>query len=243
MIRGAFLLIAVAMVGVLHTLVPDHWLPIALVARDRGWSRRQTARAALVAGVGHVVTTLLIGCAVWFAGVEVAQRYGREVDLVSGAALVGFGLWIGIAGWREQRGIALRHRHLHTHESGLVHAHAHEHGVAEAHDADAVDDAAPPIHRHEHPVRGRTALLLILGSSPMVEAIPAFLAASTSGVALVTAMSIVLAASTIVTYVAVCVYSAERLQALDVGPLERYGEVWSGAVIALVGAAFLLFSR
>ena len=39
----------VAAVGVLHTIVPDHWVPITLIARQRGWSTAETARAALQA--------------------------------------------------------------------------------------------------------------------------------------------------------------------------------------------------
>ena len=40
---------AVAAVGVLHTIVPDHWVPITLtlIARQRGWSKAETARASL----------------------------------------------------------------------------------------------------------------------------------------------------------------------------------------------------
>ncbi|HEY5071164.1 MAG TPA: hypothetical protein VII63_03950, partial [Caulobacteraceae bacterium] len=56
---------AVAGVGVLHTMVPDHWVPITLIARQRGWSRAATARAALVAGTGHVLSTLAIALVVW----------------------------------------------------------------------------------------------------------------------------------------------------------------------------------
>ena len=47
----------------------------------------------------------------------------------------------------------------------------------------------PPPHTHKHKTTGRTALLLILGSSPMVEGIPAFFAASRYGGALVAVMS------------------------------------------------------
>lgn len=39
-----------AVIGVLHTIVPDHWGSITLIARQRGWS--MTARAALQAGIG-----------------------------------------------------------------------------------------------------------------------------------------------------------------------------------------------
>jgi hypothetical protein len=45
---AALLLIAtVAAVGVLHTVVPDHWVPITLMARQRGWNRAETAGVAL----------------------------------------------------------------------------------------------------------------------------------------------------------------------------------------------------
>ena len=47
------LVAAVATVGVLHTIVPDHWVPITLIARQRGWSKSETARAALQAGTGR----------------------------------------------------------------------------------------------------------------------------------------------------------------------------------------------
>ena len=57
---AALLVGAVLVVGVLHTIVPDHWVPITLIARQRGWTRGQTARAALQAGTGHVVTTLIL---------------------------------------------------------------------------------------------------------------------------------------------------------------------------------------
>jgi nickel/cobalt transporter (NicO) family protein len=52
------LVAAVATVGVLHTIVPDHWVPITLIARQRGRSKSETARAALQAGAGHVLSTL-----------------------------------------------------------------------------------------------------------------------------------------------------------------------------------------
>jgi hypothetical protein len=41
---GLLLVLSVAVVGVLHTAVPDHWVPITLIARQRGWSRAETRR-------------------------------------------------------------------------------------------------------------------------------------------------------------------------------------------------------
>src|SRR5579864_1191488 len=275
------LVCAVAAVGVLHTMVPDHWVPIALVARQCGWTRTQTARAAFTAGSGHVISTLLIGLAVWIAGVAFAARFGNVADLVSSIGLIGFGLWIALSSARElsqeaareralredraleeagerhdggQReevvtrqevhaqgpaagggpmAVLTRHRHIHGHADGTIHIHQHEHGPDTVHEITDELELAPPLHVHDHRVSGRTALLLILGSSPMVEGIPAFFAAAKYGIGLIGVMAVVFAAATIATYVALCVYSTAKLESVSIGPLERYGEVFSGAFIML----------
>src|ERR1700722_9378718 len=125
---GLLLVLSVAVVGVLHTVVPDHWVPITLLARQRGWSKAETALAALQAGTGHVVTTLIIGLVVWAAGVAFATRFGHIVDTAASVALIAFGGWIGISAWRELRG---GHGHGHSH-GGLFGSH-HHHGEHDDH--------------------------------------------------------------------------------------------------------------
>ncbi len=207
--QALLLVAAVAGVGVLHTVMPDHWVPITIMARQRAWSKGATARAAFQAGVGHVLSTLAIGVVVWVAGAAFARRFGVLVDGAASLALIGFGLWFALAGWREMRG----------EEHGHDHAHPHA-------------------HDHSHDAGGRAGLLIVLGSSPMVEGIPAFFAAARYGFALIAAMALVFAAGTIATYVALCVLSSEGLGRVRLGALERYGEVLSGVLIALVGVAF-----
>jgi hypothetical protein len=197
---------ATAAVGVLHTVVPDHWAPIALMARQRRWSKSETLRAALQAGTGHVLSTLFIGALVWIAGVAVAKRFGHMVDTITSVALIVFGAWIALFAWRELHG----------------HAHGHDH--------------------HHHETKSRTALLIILGASPMVEGIPLFFAAGKYGFGFLAFMSAVLAVSTIVTYAFLCVFSAAALQRMRFGAFERYGEVLSGVFMAIVGLAFWIWS-
>ncbi len=217
---------AVAAVGVLHTMVPDHWVPITLIGRQRGWTKGQTARAALLAGTGHVLSTLAIAVVVWIAGAVAARSFGRWIDAIASAALVAFGGWIAISALLEMR-----------REDGQGHGHEHHHHYGDHDDhGHGHEDGAP----HAKP-GSRTALLLILGSSPMVEGIPAFFAAGRYGAPLIVVMSLVFAAATIVTYVALCVASLAGLERVSLGPLERYGEVISGAFIALVGVVFWLW--
>ena len=188
---------AVLAIGVFHTMVPDHWLPIVLMARQGKWSTQKTALAALQAGTGHVVSTLLIAVLFWGAGAAVATRFSGWVETATSVALVGFGLWVAIGAWREM------HKQSHDTKKG-----------------------------------SRIALLLILGSSPMIEGIPAFFAAGQYGLWLLIIMALVFAAATISTYILFSVYSAKGLKQVRFGRFERYGEIVSGAVIALVGAVF-----
>ena len=233
---GLLLIVTVAVVGVLHTIVPDHWAPIVVLARQQGWSSVRTARVAALAGLGHVTTTLLLGALLWVVGASLATRYAHLVSLASALALIAFGLWIAYGGWREAHVVRIRHQHghshLHRHAEGLEHVHWHEHHEEDWHEAVG---GVVTIHTHEHAVAGRTALLLILGSSPMVEGIPAFLGASTKGPALLAIMAVVFAVATIATYAAMCIVGLRSLQRASFGPLERYGEVLSGLFVAAVG--------
>jgi ABC-type nickel/cobalt efflux system permease component RcnA len=313
----------VAAVGVLHTIVPDHWVPITLIARQRNWSKAETARASFKAGVGHVLSTLAIALVIWLGGVAVATRFGHWVDTIASLALVGFGGWIAISAWREiHSGATQGHGHsdnspplegaspfhgtelerIET-EHGVVDLSIFEKGVPprfrltgnfgdsavletrrkdgsrqtfvfrnrgrywesaeeipEPHEFDVTltMDHEGHVHtytahfaEHEHAGHGddhapantknRTALLLILGSSPMVEGIPAFFAASKYGVGLIIVMSLIFAVSTIATYVVLCVYSTAALHRVSLGPFERYGEVLSGAFIAAIGVVFWIW--
>jgi ABC-type nickel/cobalt efflux system permease component RcnA len=273
------LVLAVVGVGILHTAVPDHWLPIAVLARQRGWTRLETARAAAVAGAGHVTTTLVLGILVWIVGATAAAHYGEVVDIAASLALIGFGLWIAWGAWRElsnghghhhhggshghdhddhhhsadhfhgwerdslyaplkSASVEERHQHWHRHGQGPAHFHWHDHDGPSAHPIGADSAMTAPFHVHAHGASGRTTLLLVLGSSPMVEGIPAFFAAAKYGSALIAAMAALFALSTIATYVVLSVFSAEGLQRLNLGRFERYGEVLSGLLIAVIGLVF-----
>jgi len=214
----------VAAVGVLHTLVPDHWAPIAVIARQRGWSRLRTMRAAAIAGIGHVGSTLALGIVLWALGASVAAHYGHVVNVVAAVALIAFGLWFAIGGRRELR----RGGHHHRHGTGDDHVHSYGNGRE-----------LPVAGEPGAPGRGeaslRTTLLLILGSSPMVEGLPAFLAASSFGVAVLATMAVAFSAATIITYVAVTAAALRGLEHASLGRFEQYGEVLSGLVVAAVG--------
>ncbi len=233
------LIAAVGAVGILHTMVPDHWAPIALLARKSGWSRAFAMRTAVRAGAGHVLSTLAIAVVVWLLGVVVAKTIGHALVLISSAALVLFGGYVAFGALRELRDGHDHHHHGHAHEhrhaDGTIHAHWHEHHDNDWHGA----DGTLVLHEHTHAAAGAASLALILGSSPMVEGIPAFFAAGKYGLAQLSAMAAVFAASTILTYALLVRASLAGLERLNLGKVERYGELLSGLLVAALGAIFV----
>jgi len=200
------LIATVGIVGILHTIVPDHWAPIAVIGRQRGWSRRETARVAAGAGLGHALSTIAIGILAFFAGAIAAERLGHAINVAAGFALITFGLWSTIAAIRE---------------------------LTVAIDPLPSQSALP----------ARTALMLILGSSPSIEVVPTFLAAAPFGIAAFFALSLVFSVTTIGTYVVTCVLSVTGLEQFRYAPVERYGEVTSGVLVTVIGIVFLIWFR
>ena len=109
------LAVAAASVGALHSLAPDHWVPIAAVARARAWSARRTARIALACGFGHVTVSVGLGLTALVTGEAAVRALGDRSGTIASALLIAFGVLYALWGARH----AL-HRWRHGHD----HAHA-----------------------------------------------------------------------------------------------------------------------
>ena len=113
------LLLAGASVAIFHAILPDHWMPIALVARGQRWSTGRTTRVALWTGVGHVLGSIALGAVV------IALGYGLKGILRLEGPIVGIVLvltGVGLFLW------SLRHPvHSHPNPHGAESDHTHEH--------------------------------------------------------------------------------------------------------------------
>ena len=47
--------------AVVHTLIPDHWLPFVLVSRSQGWTQRQTLFLTTFSALLHVFVSIALG--------------------------------------------------------------------------------------------------------------------------------------------------------------------------------------
>ncbi|MBV9003615.1 MAG: hypothetical protein JO181_03085, partial [Solirubrobacterales bacterium] len=64
------LLAAAAGVGFGHAIMPDHWVPLALIGRARRYPLSQVARLSGLAGVAHVLLSIVLGALIIVIGLQ-----------------------------------------------------------------------------------------------------------------------------------------------------------------------------
>jgi hypothetical protein len=88
-----------------HSIAPDHWLPFCTIAKARNWSIKKLIFIALLGGVGHVLSSFILGLAGIAAGFAVKELVEAESHRgeIAGWLLVGFGLLYAIWSLRHIR--------------------------------------------------------------------------------------------------------------------------------------------
>ncbi len=218
-----------ASLGFVHTLVgPDHYLPFIVIGRARRWSLKKTLFVSFLAGLGHILSSVVLGFVGIAVGIAVARLEGVESFRGTFAAwlLIGFGLAYFIWGlrraWRNKP-----HSHAHVHVSGETHAHVHTH------------DRAEHVHIHgESDKKNLTPWILftIFVFGPCEPLIPLLMYPAarhnTGGVVLVTAA---FGTATILTMLTIIALSSWGARFVRLGRLERYSHALAGLMIFASG--------
>lgn len=85
-------LIAAGGVGLAHAVLPDHWVPLAVIARSRRDPLPRVARLSLLVGIAHVVVSLVLGAVVVVVGLSVRSAIESRTDLIVGLVLAATGV-------------------------------------------------------------------------------------------------------------------------------------------------------
>lgn len=110
------LLLSTLSIGFLHSLAPDHWMPFAVIGKAKKWSKARLAAVTLVSGIGHVGSSILLGCIGILLGFSLAnlkavESHRSEIGLW---LLIGFGIAYTIWGLKKARDY--KHEHIDTRE-------------------------------------------------------------------------------------------------------------------------------
>jgi nickel/cobalt transporter (NicO) family protein len=104
------LIITAASIGFLHTLLgPDHYIPFIVMAKSGRWSKGKTLVITLFSGIGHVLSSVILGIIGILAGIGLNRLDIIESFRADLAAwlIISFGLIYFIWGMKR----AYRHTH------------------------------------------------------------------------------------------------------------------------------------
>ncbi len=221
---GPALLAAAAGVGFGHAVLPDHWVPLAVLGRTRRYPLSRVARLSGLAGVAHVLVSIVLGAVIIAVGLQFRSSVEHAQDTIIGCILIATGIGFLLL---EVTG----HGHHHDHEH---HHHGHEPGPDHEHD-----------HGHDHAhgrLSGLAAVMVPFGAaaSPDLTILPVFLAATTAGVATAVGSVVIFAAVTIGTIMGLTLAAARGGYQIRGEWLERWGNLFTAGVLAAIGVLVLL---
>jgi nickel/cobalt transporter (NicO) family protein len=177
-------LLAAAGIGVGHAVLPDHWMPLAVVARARRPPARQVVRLSVAAALAHVLVSVLLGGILVLVGLRFRDTVARNSDVIVGGILLLTGVVFAVL---ELTGRGHGHSHdldddqhspPHGGHGHHDHGHSHEHG--HGHDHDEGHDHSSP-HARPAPTAAPLATLERPRSATATRAGAADQAARTTG--------------------------------------------------------------
>ena len=102
--------------SVVHFLIPNHWMPIVVMARSERWDQGRSLRIAALAGFSHTASSIIIGVAVGALGLKLTEVSKTAMELVAPVIFLIFGIMYILAGIRDNIRDH-KHRHIHLEEA------------------------------------------------------------------------------------------------------------------------------
>jgi ABC-type nickel/cobalt efflux system permease component RcnA len=215
--------------GFVHTILgPDHYLPFIVLGEARKWTLRKTMLITFLCGLGHVLSSVVLGLAGIAAGISVNKLVKVESFRGNIAA------WLFIAFGLVYLVISLRnlirkkkHTHTHFHAGGEVHEHEHNHLNSHTH-----------VHETGRKSLTPWILFLIFVFGPCEPLIPVLMyPAAQNNIHGTIIVSVLFSAVTIATMMSVVLAFKLGLSKINIKPLEKYSNVIAGSMILLSGLA------
>jgi nickel/cobalt exporter len=218
-----------ASLGFVHTILgPDHYVPFIALSKARGWNVAKTSIITFLCGIGHVLSSIVLGFVGIALGIAVFKLEGIEAfrgDIATWFVIIfGFTYFI----WGVHRVIRKKpHAHKHVHVYDSEHSHTHEH-TAE--------------HTHVHGEKSQNitpwVLFIIFVFGPCEPLIPLIMYPAAKGSLLdVAIVAAVFGSVTISTMLAAVLVSYYGLSKLPLHSFERYSHALAGLAIFLCGGA------
>jgi ABC-type nickel/cobalt efflux system permease component RcnA len=225
----ALLSVTAISLGFLHTLFgPDHYLPFIVLSQAKKWTLRKTMFITFICGIGHVLSSVLLGLAGIAVGISINKLVAAESFRGNIAAwlFIAFGLVymvISVRNLIRKR----KHSHSHFHIGGDKHSHEHNHQKEHTH-----------IHDDDVVKTTPWILFLIFVFGPCEPLIPLLMyPAAQSNIPGAVFVSLLFSAVTIATMLSIVLVFKLGLSKLNLKPVEKYSHLIAGALIFFSGVA------
>lgn len=225
----ALLSVTAVSIGFIHTILgPDHYLPFIVISEAKKWSTRKTMVITFLCGLGHVLSSVILGLIGIAVGISVTKLVSFESFRGNIAAwlFIAFGLVYTIIAIRNLLR-KKKHSHSHFHPGGEQHSHEHIH-------------SSEHLHIHEKDVVNTTPwiLFLIFLFGPCEPLIPILMYPAAqhniNGTILVSGLFSLV---TISTMMLVVLSFKLGLSKINLKPVEKYMHVIAGSMILFSGLA------
>lgn len=223
------LYIAAASIGFIHTLFgPDHYLPFIVMSKSRRWSLFKTGLITFICGLGHVMSSVVIGTIGIIFGMAVMKLEALEAfrGNLAGWALIAFGFTYLV--WGIRRAIKNKpHQHVHAHLDSTMHSHNHSHADEHVH-----------IHGEENKNITPWVLFTIFVLGPCEPLIPILMyPAVKSSISGVITVAVIFSTVTVATMLGIVLVLSFGINLIPLRRVERYTHAIAGATILLCGVA------
>lgn len=79
--------------SVIHSSLPNHWLPIVLIAKGEGWGGGKVISLTALLALSHTLSTVLIGLFIGFLGYTISQYHEILSGLIASIILIILGIF------------------------------------------------------------------------------------------------------------------------------------------------------
>lgn len=226
----ATLLFSTIAISFVHTASgPDHYLPFIAFSKSRKWSRATTAWWTILCGVGHVMSSVLIGLIGIVLGWQLAK-----IDAFQGVRgnIASWGLfYLGLAYliWGLYRAYKNKaHKHFDVYEGDDIYVYTHKHGETTA-----------PTNRLKVTPLILLAIFVMGPSEPIIPLL--FYSGVTQSTLQVVTLVSVFTITTVATMLTIVFLGLYGYSFIKTDILERYTHAIAGAVVMISGAGMVFW--
>ena len=213
-------------IGTVHTLIGvDHYLPFVVLSKSNKWSIKKTMMIVFVCGIGHVLSSIILG----FVGLGISSSLSTLVGIedVRGIFatyfIIVFGLVYTIYALRK---LYLNKPHTHiVNGQEIIHDH---------HEPKSIEDH---VHKNNNLVWGLFILFVLGPCEPLIPIL--MYPAATLNLGALISVTLVFSVSTISMMIGLTYLGVKGLDFIKIKHLEKYGETLAGLAITLCGVLMI----